>query len=151
MSVTSSATVSRDQDVQSPASVQDKLLVVSITKRDGTPLDASSIMEDDIVGLCVRRVHTHPLGVLWYSVVDLVVLFSNITDVNCTQHVLVDVPEFCEEAVATRTKAPMQAHVTAFIEMWHLNPTAGEGELLLPIKHLLMRRHHIAYMRSWVI
>ena len=107
MSVTSSATVSRDWEVQSPDSVQDKLLVVSITKRDGTALDASSIMEEDIVELCVRRAHTHPLGVLWYSMADSVVLFSNVTDVNCTQHVLLDVLEFCNEAVTTQTMAPV--------------------------------------------
>ena len=94
MSVTSSATVSRDREVQSPDSEQDKLLVVSITKRDGTLLDASSISEEDIVELCVRRAHTHPLGVLWYSAADSVVLFSNVADVNHTQHVLLDVLEF---------------------------------------------------------
>ena len=109
--------------------MQDKLLVVSITKRDGTPLDASSIMEEDIVELCVRRVHTCPLGMLRYSMVDSVVLFSNVADVNRTQHVLPDVPEFHDEAVATRTMVLTQAHVTAFIEMWWSNPTAGEGEL----------------------
>ena len=132
MSVTSSATVSRDQEVQSPDSVQDKLLVVSITKRDGTPLDASSILEEDIVELCIRRAHTHLLGVLRYSVVDSVVFFNNIADVNRTQQVLPDVLEFCNEAIATQTMAPMQAHVTAFIEMWHSNPAAGEGELHTP-------------------
>ena len=78
--------------------------------------------------LCVRRAHTHPLGVLWYSVADLVILFSNIADVNCTEHVLPDVMEFQDEAITTWTMALAQAHVIAFIEMWHLNPTAGEGE-----------------------
>ena len=128
MSVTSSGTISRDWEVQSPDSFQDKLLVVSITKRDGTPLDASSIMEEDIVELCVRRVHTHPLGVLQYSMADSVILFSNVADVHCTQHVLPDVTEFHDEAIATQTMALEQAHVTAFSEMWHLNPATGEGE-----------------------
>ena len=82
--------------------------------------------------LCVRRVHTHPLGVLWYSAADSVVLFSNVTDVNHTQHVLPDVSEFHDEAIATRTMALVQAHITAFIEMWHSNPAAGEGELHTP-------------------
>ena len=95
MSVTSSATVSRDREVQSPDSVQDKLLVVSITKRDGTLLDASSILEEDIMELCIRWTHTCPLGVLRYSMADSV---------------------------------PTQAHITAFIEMWHSNPAAREGE-----------------------
>ena len=84
MSITSSATVSRDWEVRSPDPLLDKLLVVSIAKRDGTPLDASSILEEDIVELCIGRAHTHPLGVLQYSVADLVVFLSSATDVNRT-------------------------------------------------------------------
>ena len=83
--------------------------------------------------LCIRRAHTHLLGVLQYSAVDSVVFFNNVTDVNRTQQVLPDVPEFCNEAIATWTMAPMQAHVTAFIEMWHSNPATGEGELHTPL------------------
>ena len=132
MSVTSSATISRDREVQSPDSLQDRLLVVSITKGDGTPLDASSISEEDILELCVGRVHTHPLGVLWYSTVDSVILFSNVADVNCTQHVLPDMMEFRDEAVAIWTMAPAEAQVTAFQVMWHSNPAAGDGELHTP-------------------
>ena len=94
MSVTSSATASRDWEVPSPNSLQDKLLVVSMTKGDGTPLDASSITEEDIVEICVRRAHTHPLGVLQYSMAELVILFRNVTDVNRTHHLLPDMTEF---------------------------------------------------------
>ena len=94
MSITSSATASRDREVPSPNSLQDKLLAVLITKGDGTPLDASSITEEDIVEICVRRAHTHPLGVLWYSTVESVVLFGNVADVNRTHCILPDVMEF---------------------------------------------------------
>ena len=83
--------------------------------------------------LCVRRAHTHPLGVLQYSTADSVILFSNVADVNSTQHVLPDVMEFCNEAVTTQTMALAQAHVTAFIKMWCSNPSAGEGELHTPL------------------
>ena len=82
--------------------------------------------------LCIRRAHTHLLGVLWYSMADSVVFFNNVTDVNCTQQVLPDVPEFRNEAIATQTMAPMQTHITAFIEMWCSNPAAREGELHTP-------------------
>ena len=78
------------------------------------------------------RAHTCPLGVLRYSAADSVVLFSNVAAVNHTQHVLPEVMEFCNEAVATRTMAPVQAHVTAFIKIWHSNPATGEGELHTP-------------------
>ena len=125
-------TVSRDREVQSPDPLPDKLLVVSIIKRDGTLLDVSSILEEDIVELCVRRAHTRPLGVLQYSKADSVVFFNNIADVNCTQQALPDVLEFRDEAIAIQTMALMQAHITAFIEMWCSNPATREGELHTP-------------------
>ena len=129
MSITSSATASRDWEVPSPDSLQDKLLAVLITKGDGTPLDASSITEEDMVEICVRRAHTCPLGVLQYSTAELVVLFGNVADVNCAHHVLLDMMEFQDEAITVWTMAPVEAQVTAFQVMWHLNPTAGDGEL----------------------
>ena len=108
MSVTSSATVSRDREVQSPDPLPDKLLVVSLVKRDGTPLDASSISEEDIVELCVRRAHTRPLGVLRYSVADSVVFLNDAAAVDRTQRALLDVTEFGEETIAIRTMAPTE-------------------------------------------
>ena len=110
-------------------------------------------LEEDIVELCVRRACTHPLGVLWYSMADSVILFSNVADVNSTQHVLLDVMEFCDEAVMTQTMAPAQAHVKAFIQMWCSNPSTGEGEPHTPPYRTPPneRDHCIAYMHSWVI
>ena len=128
MSITSSATASRDQKVPSPDSFQNRLLLISITRGDGTPLDASSITEEDIVEICVRRAHTHPLGVFSYSVAESVVLFGNLKDVNRAHHTLPDVTELHNEAVTVQTMAPTEAHAAAFHAMWHLNPTAGDGE-----------------------
>ena len=82
MSVASSTTASRDWEVPSPNSLHNRLLLITITKGDGPPMDASSISEEDIIEICIRRVHTHPLGVLQYSVVESVVLFTNLDDVN---------------------------------------------------------------------
>ena len=141
MSVTSSATVSRDREVQSPDPLPDKLLVVSLVKRDGTPLDASSISEEDIVELCVRRAHTHPLGVLRYSAADSVVFLNDAAAVDRTQRALLDVTEFGEETVAIRTMAPMEGQATAFHAMWHSNPVAGVGNHILRlIGHLMFGR-----------
>ena len=135
MSVTSSATGSRDWEVQSPDPLPDKLLVVSIVKRDGTLLDASSILEEDIVELCARRAHTRLLGVLRYSAVDSVVFLNDAAAVDRTQHALLDVMEFGDEAVAIRTMAPTEVQVTAFQTMWHSNTVAGAGELHTPPYH----------------
>ena len=128
MSVTSSATVSRDREVQSPDPLPDKLLVVSLVKRDGTLLDASSISEEDIVELCVRRAHTHPLGVLQYSAADSVVFLNDAAAVDRTQRALLDVTEFGEETIAIRTMAPTEGQAAAFHTMWCSSPAAGAGE-----------------------
>ena len=88
MSVTSSATALRDWEVPSPNSFRNRLLLITITKGDGTPMDASSILEEDIIEICIQRAHTHPLGVLQYSMADLVVLFANLEDVLQAHHTL---------------------------------------------------------------
>ena len=75
MSVTSSATTSGDHDVPSAKVVfRDKLCLVSITRRDDTPMDVSSISEEDVIKICITKGHTHPLGVLCYSAMESVVL-----------------------------------------------------------------------------
>ena len=45
-------------------------------------MDASSISEEDIVGICVQKSHTHPLGVLWYLVAESVILFGTMEHLN---------------------------------------------------------------------
>ena len=128
MSITSSTTASRDGEVPSPNSFQGRLLLILITRGDGIPLDASSISEEDIVEICVRRAHAHPMGMLQYSAAESVVLFGNIEDVNHAHHTLLDVTEFRNEVIMVRTMAPTEAQAATFHAMWHLNPTAGDGE-----------------------
>ena len=128
MSITSSTTVSRDREVPSPDSFRNILLLLTITRGDGTPMDASSITEEDIMELCVRRAHTHPMGVLWYSVAESVILFRSLEDVNHAHHTLLDMMELYNEAIMVRTMALTEAHVATFTAMWCLNPTAGDGE-----------------------
>ena len=124
MSVTSSAIALRHREVPSP----DRLLIISITREDGTSMDASSIMEEDIVETCVSRAHVHPLGVLRYSMAESVILFGNLKDVNCAHHTLPDVTELHNEAITVGTMALTEAHVAAFHMIWHSNPTTGDGE-----------------------
>ena len=45
-------------------------------------MDASSILEEDIVGICVQKSHTHPLGVLQYLAAESVILFGTTEDLN---------------------------------------------------------------------
>ena len=128
MSITSSATALRDQEVPSPDSFRNRLLLITITKGDGTPMDASSILEEDIIEVCIQRAHTHPLGVLRYSTAESVVLFATLKDVNQAHRTLLDMMELCNEAITVQTLAPAEVHIAMFTAMWHSNPTARNGE-----------------------
>ena len=78
MSITSSTTASRDCDVPFTEVIfGDRLCLVSITRGDDTPMDASSISEEDVIEICIKKGHTHPLGVLHYSAMESVVLFHS--------------------------------------------------------------------------
>ena len=94
MSVTSSTTASGDQEVPSTDIVlRSRLCLVTITKRDGTPMDASSISEEDIVEICIKKGHTHPLGVLHYSATESVILFHTAEELKCASHGIVKLTE----------------------------------------------------------
>ena len=96
-------------------------------------MDASSILEEDIVGICVQKSHTHPLGVLWYLAVESVILFSTMEDLNRASHTLMDVMELCDEAIMVQTMAPLEAHVAACLPWCGIrSQTAGDGELHTP-------------------
>ena len=78
--------------------------------------------------ICVRRAHACSFGVLWYSMVELVILFGNLEDVNHAHRTLLDMTELCNEAVTVWTMALTEAHVATFTTMWYSNPTARDGE-----------------------
>ena len=51
------------------------MCVLILTRGDGTPFDATSIQEEDIIELCVEMGQTHPKGVPWFLLTELVVCF----------------------------------------------------------------------------
>ena len=128
MSITSSATTSRDWEVPSPNSFHDRLCLLSITRGDGTPMDASSISEEDIVEICIQKGHTCPLGVLQYLAAESIILFGTKEDLNWASHDLMGMMELCDEAITVWTMALLEAHGATFTMMWHSKPTIRDGE-----------------------
>ena len=129
MPITSSTTSSRDRDVPSAEVIfRDKLCLVSITRRDDTPMGASSISEEDVIEICIMKGHTHPLGVLHYSAMELVVLFHSLDELQCTTCRIIRTTEFRGEAITVRAMAPLEAHVTVYIVMLCTHPSNRERE-----------------------
>ena len=56
-------------------------------------MDASSISEEDIMEICMKKGHTHPLGVLCYSATESVILFSTAEELKCASHGIIEVTE----------------------------------------------------------
>ena len=86
-----------------------------ITRKDGTLLDATSVTKEDIIEMCAKMGHTHPLGVLCYSVTELVALFSSTEDMQHATCRAIKTMELQDEAIAIRPVAPSVTHVKAYI------------------------------------
>ena len=74
-------------------------------------MDASSISEEDVIKICIKKGHTHPLGVLRYSATESVVLFHSPDKLQHSTHVIIKMTEFWGEAITVRAMAPLEAHV----------------------------------------
>ena len=114
-------------------------------------MDASSISEEDIMEIYVKKGHTHPLGVLCYLAMESVILFSTVEELKHASCGLVDVMDLRNDAIMVRTLAPLEAHIASFTMVWHSKPTIGDGEPHTPPQQTTPSgEHHIASKWSLV-
>ena len=133
MSINSSATASGDCDVPSAEVIfGDRLCLVSVARGDDTPMDASSISEEDVIKICIKKGHTHPLGVLRYSATESVVLFHSPDELQCTTHGIIKMTEFRGDPITVRAMAPLEANVTVYLVTSHTHPSNREREPHMP-------------------
>ena len=71
----SATALGRDQVPSNDPHLKTKICIFIVTRKDGTPLNVTSVSEEDIIEKCVTLGHTHPLGVLQYLAIELVALF----------------------------------------------------------------------------
>ena len=83
---TMTASAARDHIPSDIADLSDHMCLFVLTRGDGTLFDASFILEEDIIEICICLGHTHPGGVLWYSVIELVVLFHTTDELQIVTH-----------------------------------------------------------------
>ena len=88
--------------------------------------------EEDIIEICIMKGHTHPLGVLCYSAMELVVLFHSPDKLQCATCRIIKMTKFWGEAITVRAMAPLEAHVTAYIVTSCTHPSNRERELHTP-------------------
>ena len=114
----------RDHDVpSSEVDFKNKICLVSLTRKDGTLMDASSVTEEDIIEICIKMGHTHPLGVLHYSTTKLVVLFHSTDMLQHATCGIVKAMELWGEAITVKAMAPSEAHTRVYLVavVWSLH------------------------------
>ena len=125
--MTSSATASGDWEVPSHNSFFKDQCTLSITRRDGTLMDVSSISEDYIIEIYVKWGCTCPLGVLCYSAVESIVLFLTTDDLKCASCNNAGETELHDEAITGKAMAPTEAHMSTYSMVWHAKPSRWGG------------------------
>ena len=112
----SSASASgRDHVPSNEPKIKSRMYLFIITWKDGTLFDATSVTKEDIIKMCVKLGHTHPLGVLHYSTMELVALFHSTEAMQHTTCGAVKVTELWEEAIAVWAVAPSENYVKVYI------------------------------------
>ena len=105
MSTTSARTalVARDHIPSNIADLSNHVCLFALTKGDGTPFNASSILEEDIIEICVWFGHTNPERVLWYSAIKSVMLFHTMDELQVMMCGVVKAMMLHNEAIRVRT------------------------------------------------
>ena len=80
----------------------------------------------------LRRVTPVSLGVLHYSAMDSVILFHTTDELKCAIHSIVELMELQDEAITVKAMAPLEAHITTYMTVWHSKPSTGDGESHTP-------------------
>ena len=131
MSTTSSTTASaRDQVPFDETKLQNHMCILILTKRDGTPFGVTSVLEENIVKICIRLGHTHPMGVLHFSMMESVILFQLADEMQCTTHGAIKAMVLLEEAIDVRASAPSKTHVRAYMAAVGGEPSRAQASSL---------------------
>ena len=101
MSASSSATaLGRDQVPSNDLHLKAKMCIFTVMRKDGTLFDGTSVLEEDILEICVTLGHAHPLGVLWHSATESVALFCMTEEMQQASHSAVKAMELQDEPIA---------------------------------------------------
>ena len=88
--------------------------------------NASSILEEDLIEICIQFGHTHHEGVLWYSAIEWIILFHTAGELQVTMHGVIKASMLCEDAIRVRTSPTSAAHVTAYMAVVTGEPSGAQ-------------------------
>ena len=139
MTSTTVASLARDCIPSSIADLYNLMCLFVLTRGDGTPFHASSMLEEHIIEICIWSGHTHPEGVLWHSTIELVMLFYTVDELQIVRHRVMKALMLHDGAIRVRTLPPSVTHVRAYMAVVGGEPSCtqpppsnGEEEPIYP-------------------
>ena len=93
------------------------MCVITLTKKDSTLFDVTSIQEEDIMEIYVWLGHTHPLGVLHYTMVESIILFQSADNMEHARCRAIKAMVLHNEPIAVGAATLSEAHVWAYMTM----------------------------------
>ena len=128
MSTTSATTasVARYCILNNVADLSNCMCLYLLTKADGTLFNASSILKEDIIKICIRFRHTYPKGLLQYSAIKLVMLFNTTCELQITACGVMKASTLHDEAIKVKTYPPPAAYVRASMAAVNWKPSGTQ-------------------------
>ena len=123
---TTTASVTRDHIPSDIADLSNHLCIFILTKSDDTLFNASSILEEDVIEICIWFGYTHPGGVHWYSTTKSVMLFHTMDKLQIAAHGVMKASMLQEEAIRVKTFPPSAAHMHAYIAAVNGEPSGAQ-------------------------
>ena len=134
MSTTSAtaALVARDHIPSNIADLSNCMFLFVLTRDDGTLFDVSSILEEDIIEICIWLGHTHPEGVFQDSTIETVMLFHTTDELQIAMHGTMKASMLHDEAIRVKSSPPSANHVRCYMavvgEPSGTQPPPSDGE-----------------------
>ena len=110
-----------------------------LTRGNDTPFHASSILEEEIIKICVRLGHTHPEGVLWYSTIESVMLFHTTDELQIAMCGVMKALTLHDETIRVRTSPTSGTHVRAYMA-----EVGGEPSGMQPLPSNREEKSHLS-------
>ena len=120
------ALVARDHIPSDIADLSNHMCIFMLTKGNGTPFNASSILKEDIIEICILLGHTHPKGVLQYSAIESVMLFHTTDELHIMTHGVVKAMMLHNESIRVRTSPLSAIHVRAYMVVVNEEPSGSQ-------------------------
>ena len=129
MSTTSTATAlaAYDHTLGDDPDLANCICVLTIAGGDGTPFDADSLQEEDVVELCIGMGQANPNGVLLLLVMELVIAFHSSEEMLSAVCLITMATVWCDDPISLHIQPPTAAQIQDYIAMRDRCPSGASA------------------------